>query len=632
MWKKWAILALVPMAVTACSGSNYAGKGSHHRYDRNHAPQSDIPLVVNDRVTAWVDYFSGPGKERFGRYMQRSGRYEPMIRQIMKSYGMPQDLMYLAMIESGFSSKARSHASAVGVWQFIRSTGNRYGLDQDMWIEERQDAEKETHAAAQYLKDLYSEFNDWYLAMAAYNAGEGTVRRAIAKYGSKDFWVLSDPRKKAFRAETRDYVPKFIAAAIIGKNPERFGFHQVKKDNALNFELVTVDTHVDVDVIAKCAGTDVETVDILNSELRVGTAPPRYKVRIPPGSAKKFHANLSKIDPKDRVRSVASLESHTVKKGETLSRIARRYGVKSRSILSANRLKSARNIKRGMVISIPVNNSKSNLLANNATSNLGNNKKLPTVFFEEPISSKSQRYHRQSTKTLKQIAEKPDESIVSVTTAVADTSVGSGYVVSVGDSWNSISQNLGIETVELKRLNPEAAESGLYVGDVLKISVDAGSEKQVADNTDVIEAVAETVVVSDISTSTHKRAPTVYRVKRGDSLGKIANRYGVSVSNIREWNGLAKGVSIRPGQKLRVSPLSSTRSAIGRTSPGKVAPQAKSIASTKKEKVVTYKVKPGDNLWTIGKRHNMSASQIRQLSQANKKLRPGDVLTLRTGS
>lgn len=642
MSQKLALLAAMVVGLTACAGSNYATKGGahHYRYDRRSIPKSDIPLVVNDRVLAWVDYFSGPGKDRFSRYVKRSGRYEPMIRQILKSYGLPQDLIYLAMIESGFASKAKSHASAVGVWQFIRATGNRYGLDQDIWIEERQDAEKATHAAAQYLRDLYSEFGDWYLAMAAYNSGEGTVRRGIARTGTKDFWEMSNPRTGVFRAETRDYVPKFIAAAIVGKNPEQFGLGHIKKDAPLDFELASITTHVDVDVIAKCAGTDVETIEILNSELKLGTAPPHYKVRVPQGSAKQFHAALAKIPAEDRVRSVTSMQSVTVGKKDSLRSIAKRFGVRPASILAANGLRNGRAVKRGMTLSVQVTDSKAMLLANASGSALGNNKKLPTVF-------------RDSTKTIQQMASRPVEI---VTNTVSTDTVATGYVVTVGDSWNSIAQNLGMTTKDLKRLNPSTVSDGLRVGDVLRVSEDRRPQ-QLAKNDaaatdvamDVVTGVARTedvpvgkvesvtvetvaiespVAEAPVQKASRKAVVASYKVRAGDSLDKIAKRHGVTVANLKEWNNLSTG-HIRAGQKLMVTqPTQAKSKAVSTTPQAKLAPSKSS-----RGKVLSYKVKPGDNLWTIGKKHNISANQMKQISQLKKgNIKPGDVITLRVGS
>ena len=215
-----------------------------------------VPLVMNDRVQDWINYFQGPSHERFERYLMRSGKYIPMIKRILRQYGLPEDLVYLAMIESGFNPHAYSRARATGTWQFIYRTGVRYGLRADNWIDERRDPEKSTIAAAKYLKDLYDQFNDWYLAAAGYNAGEGKIHRAIRKYRTEDFWEMS--RQRYLRRETKDYVPKMIAAALISKNPGRYGFSHVKYEEPIPFEEVPIETPIDLRVAAQCAGVTYE--------------------------------------------------------------------------------------------------------------------------------------------------------------------------------------------------------------------------------------------------------------------------------------------------------------------------------------------------------------------------------------
>lgn len=670
MWKKWMLLVAFPLVFSACASSYHGSRTSHHRHyrvDRHSVPKSDVPLVVNEKVVAWVDYFSGPGRERFGRYIKRSGRYAPMIRQVLKSYGLPQDILYLAMIESGFASKAKSSASAVGVWQFIRSTGNHYGLDQDVWIEERQDAEKATHAAAKYLRNLYGEFGDWYLAFAAYNSGEGTVRRAIARHGSRDFWDLSDPRKGAFRAETRDYVPKFIAAAIVAKNPQQFGFHNVQMDPAIAYEAIAIDTHVDIDVIAKCAGVDTETIDILNSELKLGTAPPHYKVKLPPGTGKKFQLALARIPREDRVKITATFEKHTVGKHESLHAIAKRYGVKPASILAASGLRNARAVKRGVTLTIPVGDMKSTLLAR-AGYRKGAGAATPgfyTVKRGDSIKEIAEKFdvstadlrdwndlngRHANLKVGSQIRiQSPDEGTTTISSSATSTLVGkapppmsagpqkslvskappqtavdggsiaTGYVVSAGDSWNSIAQTLGMSTKELKTLNPAVATAGLHVGDVLLISTQptrVASATTVADNSpssdDATPDIPGPVIVGDVKLGSVKRV-AVEKVEVESTVSKPAAKPSRSAF-----------YKVRPGDSL---------GKIARKHQAKSLPSKRAKEIHKGAKVVTYKVKPGDNIWTIGRKHNISPEQMKQLSQLKKGLlKPGDVLTLRVGS
>lgn len=186
----------------------------------------DIPIAVNSKVEHWIDYFTGKGRPHYARYLERSEFFVPYIKPLLKQNGMPEDLVYLAMIESGFNNNAKSRAKAVGPWQFISATGKRYGLMVNWWVDERRDVRKSTLAAIEYLRDLYSIYQSWELSAASYNAGEAKIARAIRRFGTKDFWAIT--RHRFLKPETRDYVPKMMAAAIIGKNPEQFGFPPVK--------------------------------------------------------------------------------------------------------------------------------------------------------------------------------------------------------------------------------------------------------------------------------------------------------------------------------------------------------------------------------------------------------------------
>lgn len=685
MWKR-SLLLLVPLVlVQACASSSYTQRTPHkapkqHQrttFDRSHIPKSDVPLVANDRVVAWVDYFTGANKDRFGRYLKRSGRYTPMMKQILKEYGLPQDLIYVAMIESGFTARATSTASAVGFWQFIRATGSRYGLDQNAWVDERRDAEKSTHAAAQYLRDLYNEFGDWYLAMAAYNSGEGTVRRAIRRYGTKNFWELADPRKDAFKAETRDYVPKFIAAAIIAKNPAQFGLENVVMDSPVDYEFVVVDTPTDVEVIARCAGADPELIADLNSELKMGTTPPNYKVKLPVGTTKRFQVALARIPNDERAsnRMVAVAQRHQVGKHDTIKSIARQYGVSPASILAANDLRSAKSIRRGMSLSIPGSANKSTMIAR-ASRKASSMPVMVTVKRGDSLQSIAKKYdlsendlkewnqlsgRRPSLKTGQEIALRaPDTTISTTTTTVvqvdevqpeqstrklskkelAKRSVDqdvvvvveppqiskSGYVVLNGDSWNTVSQNIGVPTSRLKALNPQITAQGLHVGDVLSLSEES-TVVVTSVTTTTGEVIAPVVAARAVSKKAVHAAPSAHKVRSGDTLEKIADRYGVSVSDLRAWNHLSKGRHIQVGQKLVISggrvantvDKSSKRENVGQTK--------------KKSKSITYKVRPGDNLWTIGKKHNLSPDQIKTMnSLKHGMVKPGDILTLRRDS
>lgn len=311
-------------------------------------PSWDIPIALNDDVDRWLVYFQTRGRERFALYLSRAGKYEPMMRATLRDHGLPEDLIYLSLIESGYNPNAYSRAHAVGLWQFISSTGRQSGLRIDYWVDERRDPVLATRAAAAHLKDLYEEFGSWYLAAAAYNGGRNRVRRSIRRSGSRDFWTLA--QRRYLRPETRNYVPKLIAAALIAKDPARYSF-RVEPAPALKYDVVWVPDATSLDVIAEAAGVEVDEVIELNPQLRRGMTPPgeRYAIRLPRRSGTTFAVNFPKIRQEDRVRSI----QYAVRRGDTLSRIARRYGSDVSAILARNPGLNPRRLRVGQRLFIP---------------------------------------------------------------------------------------------------------------------------------------------------------------------------------------------------------------------------------------------------------------------------------------
>jgi membrane-bound lytic murein transglycosylase D len=275
-----------------------------------------------------------------------------MIKAILRENGLPEDLSYIALIESGLNPKARSRANAVGMWQFIRGTGKRYGLRVDWWIDERMDPEKATVAAAKYLKNLYDQFGSWYLAAAGYNAGEGKISRAVKRHGTDDFWTLAS-HKRPLKRETKEYVPKYLAAMLIAKDPLVYGFDEQDHTRVIAYDKVSIPNATDVRVIAEAAGTTVEEIKALNPELLRWFTPPNYpgyEIKIPAGTKDLFLKRFSDVPPSQRIAFL----THKVKKGETLSKIAKRYGTSVDPIVYLNNLKSTKRIRAGTVLMVPV--------------------------------------------------------------------------------------------------------------------------------------------------------------------------------------------------------------------------------------------------------------------------------------
>jgi len=318
-------------------------------------PESDIPLTVNNKVQYFVNYFQTSGRSVFARWLSRSERYIPMMKQVLKKEGLPEDLVYLAMIESGFSPHAYSVASAVGPWQFMSATGKRYSLRIDQWIDERRDPLKSTVAAAMYLKELYGIFNkDWYLAAAGYNAGENKILRAINMYESRDFWQLS--KGSYLKRETKDYVPRLLAAAIIAKDPAKYGFADVAYLPPIEFDTVLIPTRTDLELVAKICDIPYQTLRELNPELRRWCTPPdypEYKLKIPMGKKGLFETEYVKIPEEKRSAERVLYTRYKAGKRDTLASVAGRFGITPQALAELNHLKKGVRL-RGKGLIVPV--------------------------------------------------------------------------------------------------------------------------------------------------------------------------------------------------------------------------------------------------------------------------------------
>lgn len=393
------------------------------------ARSGQIPLELNDDVERWIEYFTVRDRERFQRFLERGEKYRPMITAVLKDQGIPTEIYYQAMIESGFATHAKSHASAVGIWQFIKGTGHRYGLRIDGYVDERRDPMRATIAAAIYMKDLYNVFQNWYLAMAAYNAGEGRIMGAIMRAKTRDFWEMV--RGRALPAETMNYIPKFLAATIIGHNPRRYGMENFKPEIMPILTSVTVPSPLKLTDIAKVTGVSIETLKESNPHILRGITPPgaaSYRLWVPKDQASAFEGadeKLAELRLKG-VRYVAESESsstgssavrlHTVRRGETLAGIAGRYGMTLAEIRRLNRMSSSR-ILVGTKLKVG---------------------KAP------------------------------------VTSASAQASAAAkNYRVKRGDNLDTIARRFGISTDELKRIN-RLKRNTIFVGQTLRVGQQKG--------------------------------------------------------------------------------------------------------------------------------------------------------------
>ncbi|MFH0810304.1 MAG: LysM peptidoglycan-binding domain-containing protein [Pseudomonadota bacterium] len=454
----------------------------------------DIPIVLNERVAYFLDYFRTVVRDKFSTWLSRSTMYLPQMKEVFRQQGLPEDLVYLALIESGFNPRAVSRSGAVGPWQFIRVTGHRYGLRQDQWVDERRDPEKATYAAAAYLAGLYKEFGSWYLAAAAYNCGEGRLRRAIRQVNTDDYWQICD--QQALSRETQDYVPKMIAAILIAKEPVKYGFADLCYENALEWETVSLERPTDLNLIAGLCGTNAQILRDLNPELRRGWTPPAgsgaYELRVPRGVGGTLLAAL--VTQPDRR---AFRAEHVVRRGETLAALARYYGCSIQAIMEANSLEQA-SLQPGQKLTVPAGI-----------------EGLAPWMAEAAADGQPSRA----------------PSVSEANTSEPKISGLATYKVKRGDTLAAISRRSGLGLTEVRELNPHI-RNDLKVGQIIKVKVNR-------------------LVLARAERNAAKQAIT-YRVRRGDTLCEIARRYNVEVQKLRVWNGLRKNEQIYPGDRLKV--------------------------------------------------------------------------------
>jgi len=394
----------------------------------------DIPIVINAKVEQFIQYFQTRGKKVFSNWLARSERYIPFMRNLLKESGLPEDLVYLALIESGFNPYAYSRAKASGPWQFIYLTGKRYGLMSNWWIDERRDPEKSTIAAAKYLKDLYDIFECWYLAAAGYNAGERKIATAMKRYRTEDFWELT--KYRYLKRETKDYVPQMIAAALIAKDPEKYGFSGIEYLEPLRYEKVKVPEVTDLRLIAQACEVTLDDIKELNPELSRWCTPPNfpdYEIKIPFGKKELFSKNFETLYPGERFQ----FKTHLVKKGDTFSKIAKLYQVDLQPILEMNRLNKKSRLSVGMNLLIP----------------------LP-----KDESPKPDRVAKKRSGTTDR-GSKPAETMI--------------YTIKKGDTLWSIANETGVNLGALSRWNNLYPEKKLMPGDKLKIEMSKISDPPV---------------------------------------------------------------------------------------------------------------------------------------------------------
>jgi membrane-bound lytic murein transglycosylase D len=508
----------------------------------NAPAKDDIEPQINDQVLKWIEFFTGSGRSTFERWLKRSGRYMELFRAALQKEGLPPDLVHLVFVESGFNVNAKSVSAAVGPWQFLRGTARLFGLTVDQWVDERRDPEKSTVAAARYLKHLYTIFGDWPLALASYNAGEGTVLRAIKAQGTTNYWDLRLPR------QTEDYVPQYMAVLAISRDPAKYGFDAVELDDPMQFDEVALKGAVDLRAIAQMSECSYDELKQLNPAVlhhAANGAGGVTTIRVPRG---KGEVLMQKIEDGAKLPAVDLTLKHRVRRGETLQGIASQYHVSAKRLALANGIGKKHPLRRGMTLTVPASFDSPEVAKLEADDPRGSTAYVPA--------------RNRITPSLVQGASHAEgRTVHTVHRGETLSSIANDYGVDVNDlrKWNHIKTKTVRRGTRLKiRLGEEPVAPQLGPPDLPACKVNTAGLAGPAGGVTAMAASATpqitTVSRSDDAPvkSSHKHATTkTIVVPRGATLSSIARDHGLTVKELMRMNKL-QSQHVQAGKKLKV--------------------------------------------------------------------------------